>query len=78
MAMQERSPASIGWPRAIVSGLIVVAVGVGLLVYIPNFVLTELTGLSRSGRVGIATAWFFVALGLLMWGLRRLQAHREI
>jgi hypothetical protein len=68
----------VGWPRAVVTGLVIVAASVGLLMYAPDLFLTQLTGLSRSGRVAIASVWFFVALGLLAWVLRRLQAHREI
>ena len=78
MATRGHAQTSIGWPRAVVSGFLVVAAAVGVLVFVPNLVLTELTGLSRSGRVAIATVWFFVTLSLLGWGLRWLQAHREI
>lgn len=78
MATQEHAQTSVGWPRALISGFLVVGAAVGVLVHVPNLVLTELTGLSRSGRVAIATVWFFVALGLLGWVLRRLQARREI
>lgn len=56
----------------------IVVVAVGLLAYVPNLVLTRLTGLSRGGRVAIATTWFFLALGGLAYALRQLQGHREI
>lgn len=74
----ERPRDPIGWPRGIATGVAIVALAAVALVYVPNLVLTKLTGLDRSGRVAVASAWFFVALALLAWGLRRLQAHREI
>jgi hypothetical protein len=72
------SPPSFGWVRALLTGLgIVVGLAV-LLVWVPELVLTRLTGIGRSGRVAIATAWFFVALGAAAWALRSLQARRII
>jgi len=72
------SPPPFGWVRALLTGLgIVVAIG-GLLVWVPGLAVTRLTGLGRSGRVAIATAWFFVALGFVAWALRSLQARRVI
>jgi hypothetical protein len=69
---------SIGWARALASGLVIVVVAVVALVYVPDLFLRRLTGLDRSGRVAVATAWFFVVLVALAWGVRRLQAHEEI
>ena len=72
------SPPSFGWVRALLSGLgIVIALAV-LLVWVPELALTRLTGVGRSGRVTIATAWFFVTLGAAAWALRSLQARRII
>jgi len=68
----------IGWGRAFVSALAILLVGGALLVYFPNWMLTHLTGLSRSGRVGVVTTWFFVVFFAFAWGLRRLQARRVI
>lgn len=71
------SRAPIGWGRAALETLAIFVVGVGVLVYGTNMVLTKLTGLSGSARVGIATAGFFVFLLALAWVLRWLQ-HRHM
>ena len=68
----------IGWGRAVVSALAILVLGVGLFVYLPNWVLNHFTGMSRSSRVGIVTTWFFVVLLAFAWVLRRLQARRVI
>lgn len=65
-----------GWLGGLVRGLLVVAVGVGLLVYGPHLILTRLTSVGRSPRVAIATTWFAVWFVILAVGLRRLQARR--
>jgi len=57
---------------------VVVAVGVGLLVVVPNLIVTRLGGLDRGQRVGLATIWFFAMLAGLAWLLRRLQARHLI
>jgi hypothetical protein len=69
---------AIGWGRAIVSALTILLLGGALLVYLPNWLMTHLTDMSRSGRVTIVTTWFFVVLFAFAWGLRRLQARRVI
>jgi len=75
-AQSDVSRSSLDWPRAVLTGL-GIAVGLAvLLVWVPDLVVTRLTGLERSARVTIATAWFFVALGLAAWALRRLQDRR--
>jgi hypothetical protein len=58
--------------------LVILVVGAGLLVFVPNWTLTHLTGLGRGGRVAIATTAFFVLLAGCAWTLRRLQARRVI
>ena len=63
----------IGWWRAAASALAILAVGAGLLVYLPNWVLTHLSGVSRGGRVALATVEFLLALAVMSWALRRLQ-----
>ncbi len=65
--------AVIGWPRAVAIAVIVVAAGLGLLAYGTNALLTKLTGLDRSQRVGVSTAYFLVVLAAFGWVLRRLQ-----
>jgi len=66
------------WPRAVVATVVVVAVGVGLLVVVPNLIVTRFGGLDRGQRVGLATIWFFAMLAGLAWLLRRLQARHLI
>jgi hypothetical protein len=61
-----------------VATVVVVAVGVGLLVVVPNLIVTRLGGLDRGWRVGLATIWFFAMLAALAWLLRRLQARQVI
>jgi hypothetical protein len=68
----------IGWWRAAASALTLLVVGAGLFVYAPNWVLTHLTGLSRSGRVAIATIGFFLLLAAVAWLLRRLQGRHVV
>jgi hypothetical protein len=54
------------------------AVGAGLFVYAPNWALTHLTGLSRGGRVAIATIGFVLLLAAAAWLLRRLQGRHVV
>ena len=68
----------IGWTRAILSGIAVLVVGFLGVVYLPNVVVTKVTGLSRSARQDLATLVFLVALAVLAWALRRLQGRRLI
>ena len=65
----------IGWWRAALSAVAILVVGVVLLVYLPNWVLENLTGVGRHGRVAITTTGLFAVFLALAWGLRRLQAH---
>jgi len=69
---------ALTWPRAIVAAVVVVALGVALLVVVPNLIVTRVGGLGRSGRVALATVWFFGMLAAFAWLLRRLQARRLI
>jgi hypothetical protein len=74
----DEEAAAIGWWRAAVSSAVILVVGLVLLVYLPNWVLENLTGLNRHGRVAITTTGFFAVLLALAWALRRLQAHGQI
>jgi hypothetical protein len=74
-AADEVTTPAIGWWRAALSVVVILIVGLGLLVYLPNWVLENLTGLGRHGRVTITTTGFFAVLVALAWGLRRLQAR---
>jgi len=72
------SPAQIGWPRALLTTAIIVVVGIGLLVYGSNAVLTKIHGKTRSSLVGVVTPLFFIFLLALAWALRQLQRRKII
>ena len=74
---RERGTAP-SWPRAVVATIALAAIGVGLLVVVPNLIVTRLGGLDRGWRAGLATIWFFAMLAGLAWLLRRLQARQLI
>jgi hypothetical protein len=65
----------MSWPRALVGGIAVVALAFVLLVIVPDYLVSEVTGVERSTRVLLATGFFAVALLGLLFGLRRLQAR---
>lgn len=75
---QSSGAPAIGWFRAASSALLILVVGVGGLLYGVNALVTQLGGLDRPQRVGIATAAFFGGLCLLAWVLRRLQRRHVI
>ena len=68
----------IGWFRAILTAAVIVVVGIAVLVYGTNAVLTKVHGETRSSLVGIATTMFFVVLLALAWALRQLQRRKMI
>ena len=76
--MASAPGASVSWPRAVVATIAIVAVAVGLLVVVPNLIVTRLGGLDRAWRAALATIWFFAMLAALAWLLRRLQARHLI
>lgn len=65
----------MSWPRAALAGALVVFIAFAMLVYVPDLLVSSLSGVSRSTRVGLATAEFTVAVCALLWALRRLQAR---
>jgi hypothetical protein len=75
---QDVPQSAISWPRAILTGVLIAVVGLGLLAYGTNYLLLHLTSLEHGQRVGVATAWFFVVLAALAFGLRRLQRRGVI
>ena len=61
MSGPEHHPGTtIGWPRAILTAAIIVAVGIALCVYVPNAVLTRFHSINRHTQVAVATTIFFV------------------
>ncbi len=76
--MAREQGAALSWPRAVAETAGIVALGVGLLVVVPNLLVTRLGGLGRGWRAALATVWFFAMLAALAWLLRRLQARSLI
>ena len=74
----DSAPVEIGWPRAIITAVLVVVIGIVLLAYGTNALLTKLTSLDRSQRVGVSTAYFVVVFAAIAYGLRRLQRRGSI
>jgi len=62
----------------VAAAAVIAVVGVGLLVVVPNLIVTRVGGLGRDGRVALATVWFFGVLAGFAWLLRRLQARSLI
>jgi hypothetical protein len=65
--------AGIGWFRAILSGVVILVIGLGATVWGADAVLKKVTGLSRDNRQYLACALFFTVLIAMAWALRRLQ-----
>lgn len=74
----ELDRASIGWGRAVGSGLAVVVLGLLVCVYLPNYLVTHLSSWTRDQRAGLATVVCFAGLAAIAWLLRRLQARGVI
>jgi hypothetical protein len=69
----EDGGAGIGWPRALLSGVGIVVIGLAVAVWGSNYVLTDVTGVDRNVREYIASAVFLGAVIVLAFVLRRLQ-----
>jgi hypothetical protein len=76
--LPQEPPHPIGWFRALVSALIITIVGIAVLVYGTNAILTKIHGKTRGSLVGVATTVFFVLLIAMAWGLRQLQRRKII
>ena len=74
---EKELPHTLGWPRAILTAVAVVVVGIALLVYGSNAILT-MHGKTRTSLVGVVTPLFFVVLIAMAWGLRQLQRRKMI
>jgi hypothetical protein len=75
--MTEEPPPEIGWLRAVLTVAAITLVGIGVLVYGTNAVLT-MHGKTRGSLVAVATTIFFVGLLALAWVLRVLQRRKTI
>jgi hypothetical protein len=67
--------AAIGWGRAVLTGAVVLAVGLVASVGSANIILTKATGLSRDAREYVASIVFLTVVIAVAWALRRLQAR---
>ena len=72
---EDAAGATIGWIRAVLTGVIVLVVGLAASVGVATLILTKATGLSRNIREYVASVVFLAVVFLLAWALRRLQAH---
>jgi len=63
----------IGWPRAIVTGIVILVVGVGLTVVAANEIILRVTSISRDSVAYLASAVFLFFVVVLAFVLRRLQ-----
>jgi hypothetical protein len=71
-------PRPIGWLRAVLTVAVITIVGIGVLVYGTNAVLTNVHGKTRGSLVAVATTMFLVGLLALAWALRQLQRRKII
>jgi hypothetical protein len=71
----DAQQAAIGWGRALLTGFVVLVVGLTASVGGANVILTRATGLSRDVREWMATVVFLTAVIVVAWALRRLQAR---
>jgi hypothetical protein len=78
MTDHDDPPSEIGWPRALLTGAIVAIVAIVALVYVPNWILTNISGKTRSSLVAVATTTFFVLFFAIAWTLRWLQRRKVI
>ena len=68
---------TIGWPRAIATGLAVIIIGFAGTVLGPDAILTKSLALTRTAREWLAIALFFAVIAILAVALRWLQ-HRKL
>jgi uncharacterized membrane protein YbhN (UPF0104 family) len=78
MVDDPETPPTISWARALLTTAVILIVGVGVLVYGTNAVLTKVHNVKRTNLVGIATAMFFVFLFVFAWVLRQLQRRKML
>lgn len=68
----------IGWPRAIVTGVVVLVVGLGITVVGTNEIITRVSSLSRDTVTYLASVYFLVCVVAIAWLLRWLQSRGVI
>ena len=69
---------SIGWPRAILTGVAVLVVTFAGAVIGANAILTKSLALTRTARDWLATGLFFAVLIIVAVALRWLQSRKMI
>jgi len=75
---RSEQPSGLSWLRATGISVVISVVGVALLAYVPNLIVTHLTSLVHSARVAIAVAWFFIVLLGLALAMRWLQGRKVL
>ena len=75
---EEEEGPSIGWLRAIATGVAVIVVGFAGAVLGSNAILTKSLALTRTARDWLATALFLVVIAIIAVALRWLQHKRLI
>ena len=76
--MEPDTTPTLGWLRAALTVGVVFVVGFAGLAIVPDLIVTQLDGVARDTRAGLASAWFLLAFVTLAWAIRRLQAHHVI
>lgn len=74
----EERRETIGWLRAIASGVVIAAAGVLGVVVLPNIVLTSGSSLSRDTRMVIASVVSIASVCVLAWAVARAQRRGTI
>lgn len=69
----EEDDTGIGWLRAIVTGVAILVVGLGVSVVGSNEIITRVTSVSRDNAAYLASTFFVVCIAVSAWVLRRLQ-----
>ncbi len=77
-AAPEEEESSIGWPRAIATGLAILVATVAGAIFGANAILTKSLALTRTARAWLASALFFAVLIIVAAALRWLQQRKLI
>ena len=68
----------IGWIRGILTGLVILVVGLGVSVAGADAIISHVTSLSRDNVSYLATAFFVLCVVAAAWVLRMLQRRGVI
>ena len=71
----QPAQAAIGWPRAILTGVAVLVIGLGVSVVGADEIISRWTSLSRDAVSYVASGFFVVVVLAASWMVRRLQGR---